>query len=85
MTARRLPADGSAPPNRVAAPADPGLQPERTVLAWGRTLLAIGVIGVSYLRWLPHFGAWTVLLSLLAIGIAAMCAMAAALVLLPTG
>ncbi|WP_238147666.1 DUF202 domain-containing protein [Rothia uropygioeca] len=48
------------------SPADPGLQPERTALAWGRTLLAVGVVGAGFLRWLPHFGWWVVLLALLA-------------------
>lgn len=53
----------------MRAPADPGLQPERTVLAWGRTLLAVGVLGASFLRWVAHLGMWVVLLSLVAIGI----------------
>lgn len=53
------------------APADAGLQPERTVLSWGRTLLAVGVVGAGFLRWLPHFGWWVVLLTVLAWVIAA--------------
>lgn len=36
--------------------ADPGLQPERTVLAWGRTLLSFLVVSVVLIRWLPHYG-----------------------------
>ncbi|WP_173834737.1 DUF202 domain-containing protein [Kocuria massiliensis] len=53
-------------PGQLTEPADPGLQPERTVLAWGRTVLAVGVIGASFLRWVPTFGPWVVILSLLA-------------------
>lgn len=35
---------------------DPGLQPERTVLAWGRTLVSFLVVSAVFLRWLPHYG-----------------------------
>ena len=35
---------------------DPGLQPERTVLSWGRTLLALCTAAAVYLRWLPSHG-----------------------------
>ncbi|WP_346921613.1 DUF202 domain-containing protein [Glutamicibacter creatinolyticus] len=35
---------------------DPGLQPERTVLAWGRTLISFLVVSAVFLRWLPHDG-----------------------------
>ncbi|WP_430754300.1 DUF202 domain-containing protein [Micrococcus luteus] len=37
---------------------DPGLQPERTVMSWGRTVLALGVLSLAFLRWWPAVGAW---------------------------
>lgn len=37
--------------------ADPGLQPERTSMAWGRTSLAFMVAAAVLLRWTPHLGA----------------------------
>lgn len=36
--------------------ADTGLQPERTDLAWGRTILSVLVATAVFLRWIPHHG-----------------------------
>lgn len=36
--------------------ADPGLQPERTSMAWGRTSLAFMVAAAVLLRMTPHYG-----------------------------
>lgn len=35
---------------------DPGLQPERTSLAWGRTMMALITVSAIFLRWLPLHG-----------------------------
>lgn len=35
---------------------DPGLQPERTTLAWGRTMFALVTASAISLRWLPQHG-----------------------------
>lgn len=38
---------------------DPGLQPERTVMAWARTMMSLFVVSAIFLRWLPRHG-WPV-------------------------
>lgn len=52
---------------------DPGLQPERTTLAWARTTVSYAVSSAILLRWLPHFGPFVivliVLMVLMALGI----------------
>ena len=44
---------------------DPGLQPERTVMSWGRTLLALFVASMMFLRWYPTEGPITLVPALL--------------------
>lgn len=35
---------------------DPGLQPERTVMSWGRTTLSLFVVSAVFMRWMHHYG-----------------------------
>ncbi|WP_312977226.1 DUF202 domain-containing protein [Corynebacterium sp.] len=53
--------------------ADPGLQPERTSMAWGRTSMAYLVAAAVTLRWVPYYGVAVVLVTgglvLVALGI----------------
>ncbi|RUQ98346.1 DUF202 domain-containing protein [Labedella endophytica] len=58
--------DGTAPgeefDDRGARPFDPGLQPERTALAWRRTALALVVAAVVGIRVLPTLlGDWAMI------------------------
>lgn len=50
---------------------DPGLQPERTSLAWGRTMLAMVVASMLFLRWIPDYGWFPIILIGLALVTAA--------------
>lgn len=43
-------------PTNERPPGDPGLQPERTALSWGRTMLALCTAAAVYLRWVPTHG-----------------------------
>jgi uncharacterized membrane protein YidH (DUF202 family) len=52
----------------IAAHADPGLQPERTTLAWGRTVLALITTAAVCLRWVTHHGVFVLTLFAVAVG-----------------
>ncbi|MHB0853209.1 DUF202 domain-containing protein [Stutzerimonas nitrititolerans] len=45
-------------PSPLPLHADPGLQPERSSLAWGRTLLTLISVSALFLRWMPYHGAF---------------------------
>lgn len=46
----------TVPPSPPSLHQDPGLQPERTVMSWDRTLLALCVVAALLLRWFPAVG-----------------------------
>ena len=50
------PADRPGARAQVLQHADPGLQPERTVMSWGRTGLATSVVALLLVRWYPSVG-----------------------------
>lgn len=51
--------------------ADFGLQPERTSLAWGRTMMALVVSSIFFVRWLPGHG-WAALIPVILAMLAAL-------------
>ncbi|MFT2817516.1 DUF202 domain-containing protein [Leifsonia sp. A12D58] len=52
-------------------PFDPGLQPERTFLAWQRTMLALGVASAAAVRFAaPQYGLASAMVGLTGLGLA---------------
>ena len=49
---------------------DPGLQPERTVMAWARSTLSLCVAGAIFLRWIPQYGVPIVVMAALCLATA---------------
>lgn len=45
---------------RTRPHADPGLQPERTVLSWTRTVVSLMLVSAVLLRWSAHFPAFII-------------------------
>lgn len=54
----------------VPAHQDAGLQPERTDLAWRRTMMSLTVAAAVFLRWMPHHGLFVAALVLTALATA---------------
>lgn len=48
---------------------DPGLQPERTVLSWTRTTVALALVSSVLLRWAWVYGPWVFLLVMILTGL----------------
>ena len=59
-----------SPRNTACPHPDPGLQPERTVLSWGRTMLALCTAAAVFLRWLPTHGVFVLSLFTVALCLA---------------
>ena len=57
----------ASPGRRPAPHQDPGLQPERTSMAWARTLMAFVVVSSVFLRWLQGHGPFVLALFGLAV------------------
>ena len=54
-------------PRGSAEYVDPGLQPERTVLSWGRTMVSLFTASCIFLKWIPEHGMFVAVLFVLSL------------------
>lgn len=64
LSSGRFPFPDLRPTPVTAAHVDPGLQPERTSLAWTRTWLLLVTVSAIFLRWVDYYGLVLLLLPL---------------------
>lgn len=71
MTRRAARAAEAGPADAAARVFDTGLQPERTFLAWQRTVLALGVACIAAIRYVaPQAGVMAIIAGIAGVGLA---------------